>query len=610
MADEQTQTQPAQQQDQISSEKLKQIQAIVEKFKDKVVERFEGYVSGVSLLPPGRTIEHIHEPEPQSQEEFDKQQQSDNINVLVLIDDTEPTKMSKLELRDKLDGVIKEIAKNIDSRLNPQTLIYTELWQYCFDSKTEILQIIAAGATVYDTGMLSAIKISEVHKALVLQKFEKYIVSYVLAGSFVQGRSTEKSDIDVFIVIDDTDVKKMTRVELKDKLRGIILSMASQASEMTGISRQFQIQTYILTDFWDSIKEANPVIFTFLRDGVPFYDRGIFMPWKQLLRLGKIKPSMESIDMYMSTGEQMLERTKFKLKEIGMEDTYYSIIYPAQASLMLYGLPPPTPRETAELMEKIFVKEEKLLEPEYVKILQNNIQLRKELEHDMQKEVDVKEIDRCIKDSAKFLKRIRKLFTDIEQQQLGKSIEHTYDQVVTVIRDILSLENVKSVKDEKLLDVFKETVVSSNKLPVHVVRQIELIFDAYKQKKKLHKSEIEKLRMESHSLLRVLVEYIERVQSKNLAKTRIRVKYGEKIGEVFIFGQLAYAILDVLAQEREYVTAHITPTGGFGKVSSCNVQEFEKALVQETVPKDFTIKSKTYSDLKTLFGTEVEVLPQ
>jgi len=75
---------------------------------------------------------------------------------------------------------------------------------------------------------------------------------------------------------------------LKDKLRAIIIGMGIEAGEMTGIKNKINIQVYILTDFWDSIKEANPIIFTFLRDGVPFYDRGIFMPWKQLLKMGKV----------------------------------------------------------------------------------------------------------------------------------------------------------------------------------------------------------------------------------------------------------------------------------------------------------------------------------
>ena len=276
----------------------------------------------------------------------------------MLVDDSDSKKMSKLELKDKLVAIMGNIATEVDKNLVPQVVILSELWQNCYDGKYDSLQMIALSAPFFDRGMLAAIKIAEVHKTMVLKKFEKYIVSYVLAGSLVQGRATPTSDIDVWIVIDDTDVKKMTRAELKDKLRAIIIGMGIEAGELTGIRNKINIQVYILTDFWDSLREANPIIFTLLRDGVPFYDRGIFMAWKQLLRMGKIKPSAEAIDMFMGSGEQMLQRVGLKLKDIGMEDIYYAILTPSQAALMLYGIAPPTPKETIEkpLKQLISVK--------------------------------------------------------------------------------------------------------------------------------------------------------------------------------------------------------------------------------------------------------------
>ena len=153
----------------------------------------------------------------------------------------------------------------------------------------------------------------------------------------------------------------MSRLELKEKLRAIIIGMGAEAGQITGIKNKLNIQVYILTDFWDSLKEANPIIFTLLRDGIPMYDRGIFMPWKQLLRLGKIKPSREAIDIFMNSGEQMQKRIGHTLRNIGMEDLYYAALTPSQAAIMLYGLPPPTPRETPEVLEDIFVKKEKML---------------------------------------------------------------------------------------------------------------------------------------------------------------------------------------------------------------------------------------------------------
>ena len=247
-------------------------------------------------------------------------------------------------------------------------------------------------APVYDPkDMLGAIKIAEVHKTMVLKKFDRYIMSYVAAGSLFRG-DKKSNDIDVFVIVDDTDVKRMSRYELKEKLRSIIITQGYEAKDLTGVNKDFHVQTYILTDFWDSVKDAHPVMFTFLRDGVPLYDRGVFMPWKLLLQMGRIKPSPEAIDLQMDIGERLIQRTKGKMIGIMGDDLYYAILNPAQAALMLYGISPPTPKETIELMDEIFVKKEKLLEKKYVDILAKIRKYYKDIEHGNIKEVKKKNI--------------------------------------------------------------------------------------------------------------------------------------------------------------------------------------------------------------------------
>ncbi len=587
-----------------TEKKMQKMQTTLTEFKDKVLAKFEGYITGISLLPPGKTIFN-------SIDEEEKELPKEKMSVLVLVDDTESTKIDKLELKAKLDEKIQEIAKSVDPNIHAQTLIHTELWQYCFDSKTEILGLLATTAIIYDAGMLGAIKIAEVHKQMVLKKFEKYIVSYVLAGSLVQGKATPQSDVDVFIVIDDTDVKKMTRVELKDKLRSIIIGMSAQASEMTGIKKAFNIQTYILTDFWDSIKEANPVIFTFLRDGVPFFDRGIFMPWKQLLQMGKVKPSMEAIDMYMNTGEQMLERTQLKLNEIGMEDTFWSILYPSQAALMLYGLAPPTPKETPELLRKVFVKKEKLLEDKYVKILEHNIKVRKDLEHGPKKKTTGKEIDTLMSDAQDFLKRIRKLFDDIQEKQMKQSLVHTYDHVVTIIRDIFKLIGLKKKISENDIPVaFKEHVVDSGEIPMRTMRMLESLLKAKNEHTNgtLHKSEIEKISIQAQELIRLLVEYIQKKRGVELERMKLRIKSGKNFGEVILLDKIAYIIHDIDAPQRKYSKATITDKGGLTQIQESSIEELEKDLVKIQIPQRAFIKDQIFMDLKKIFGKDVEVL--
>lgn len=582
--------------------RLVEVKKNLDKFKKTIVDKFEKYIVGIALLPP---------PKPKHGEEL-KKEDKDKLNTIVLVDDTEPHKMSKGELKEKLSAIIENTAKETDKNIIPETILLSELWQNCYDGKHDLIQLLAMAAPIHDTGMLAAIKIAEVHKNMVMKKFEKYIVAYVLAGSLVQGRATPESDIDVFLIIDDTDVKKMTRAELKDKLRAIIVGMGLEAGEMTGIKNKINIQVYILTDFWDSMREANPVIFTFLRDGVPFYDRGIFMPWKQLLKMGKIKPSPEAIDMYMSSGEQMLGKVKEKLRNIGTEDFFWSTFTPSQAALMLYGIPPPAPKETAELMREVFVKKEKLLDEKDVKVLEKVLQVRKDAEHGVKKIISGKEIDDLVTSCDKYLKRLKKLFTQIEKIKQEEAVLHMYETIVTIVRDILTMEGEKKISEADIVKLFETACVDTAKIPAKYCRMLREVIKAKKSfdAGKLTKTEIEDVKKNARELIKYLVEYIQRRRGRELEKAKVRIKYGEKYGELTLLGDKAFLVSDMDSEEKTIQKAKIKEDGSLGPMQKSNLEELEKAIAEVKMPQRVFIKEPVFESLRKIFGKDVEVLVQ
>jgi uncharacterized protein (UPF0332 family)/predicted nucleotidyltransferase len=612
-----------------TKDKLEHIKKKLDTFKKEVTEKFDKYIMGITLLPPRKPMSGnipgmpmmppgmpVMPPMPTMQQGMSPlsqampQQNKDEISVLVLIDDSDSTKMSKYELKTKLSQIIAKIGRDIDPNINAETIILSELWQNCYDAKYEYLQLIASGAPVFDTGMLAAIKIAEVHQQMVLRKFERYIVCYVLAGSLVQGKATKDSDIDVFLVIDDTDVKKMTRFELKDKLRAIIIGMGLEAGEMTGIKNKLNIQVYILTDFWENIKEANPIIFTFLRDGIPFYDRGIFMPWKQLLKMGKVKPSQEAIDIFMQSGDQLVKTVEFKLKSIGMEDTFYALLTPSQAALMLYGVPPPTPKETPDMMRELFVKKEGLLEEEYVAILEHNIQVRKELEHGTKKEFTGKDVDVLITNADKYLKRIKKLFKQIEKLKEEESLLQTYENTVTILRDILKLEGVDKVRENEVAKVFEKAMIDSGKIPHKYLRMLEDVMKAKKDYETglLTKTDVSKVMKASKDFHKFLVEYIQRKRGKEIERAKVRVKQGNVYGEIILLDKEAYIQHDLDAEEKKVSKAEIAEDGSLKNIKPSTIEEMEKALAEQKIPERVFIKQPLFQNLKEIFGKDVEVM--
>jgi len=277
---------------------------------------------------------------------------------------------------------------------------------------------------------------------------------------------------------------------------------------------------------------------------------------------------------------------------------------------MLYGLAPPTPKETPELLRKVFVKKEKLLEEKYVKILENNIKLRKELEHGTKKTVSGTEIDKCLTDAQDFLVRIKKLFDDIQDRQMQQGIAHLYDHVMTLARDVLKLEGVQSVADKDIVDLFTKIVVEKGQAPQKLVRMIEVVVKAKADHDEgtLHKAEIEKVRTQSQELIRSLVEYVQRKRGIDLERMKIKVKYGNKFGEVIMLDKQAFIIHDIDAPEKQYSKASITPQGGITQLASATADELEKELLKVTMPQRTFIKDQIFVDLKKIFGNDVEVL--
>jgi len=575
------------------NERLTALRVTLDKFKEKALARFEGYIMGIALAPPETEGER-----------------KDKVNVLVLVDDQDSTKMTKDELHEKLSKALEAVAVEIDPQLAVDVLLITEVWQSCYDGKQDLLQLIAVSAPVFDSGMLGAIKLAEIHKSMVIKKFEKYIACYVLAGSIVRGKATPQSDIDTFVVIDDTDVKKMTRAELKDKLRAIINDMAIQAGQMTGIQNKLSIQTYILTDFWDNVKEANPIIFTFLRDGIPFHDKGVFMPWKQLLKMGKIRPSPEAIEIYKSYGEQGLERIRLKLKDIAVEEIWYATLTPSQAAIMLAGFPPPAPRETPDVLRDLFVKKEKLLEEKHVKFLERVIKTHKDVEYGTKKAITGNEVQELLELAEDYLKALGELYQRIEERGERDRVLHVYETIVTVVRDILALEGTKAVSSEEAVKLFEREIIHKGHLPERTLRQLKELEKAKKDYDagKLSKSEATEAQKGAGELLKMLIEHVQRVRGRELERVRVRLQHGEQVGELLILGEQAFLTTDLEANDREIRVARITPEGSLTGVKASSLEELERALADAKPTGRVTITDKLLADLRGILGKDVRVL--
>jgi len=565
----------------------------IEKFKNELVKKFK-YVEAVGVVPAQANKKVEEEYEITAAEAA-----KGLIHVAVVIPEKHFKEIGKV----RLEAIA--LAKKVNDKIWAHVITPVDIWNLGLDSKFEVMEAISMAYPILDKGLLADLRVAQIHKSLVLRKFEKYVTSYVIGGSVVRGEAKPDSDVDVFIVIDDTDVKRMPRLELKEKLRGIIFSYIPEAEAMAGVKNKLNVQPYLMTDFWEAVKDAHPVMFGFIRDGIPMYDRGAFLPWKSLLRMGKIKPSPEAIDMFMSSGNKLKETVNKRIFDVATLDLFWGINTPTQGLLMLYGLAPPNVFETVKQFREVFVKKEKLIEKKYADILEEIvIKVWKAYEHGDLKPGDISgtELDRLSKNAIDYIERLKDLREQIEKRVREKSIEQIYKDVFGMLEALL-----KKKSESAVIKAFDEEMVKAGRFPHRFLEGLKFISNTKKDvvkakkaviagKKKADKladmrqrNAVEQARKISVEIVDALVEHTQRCDMVSIDRSRYIIK-GRDLDAYVLFLNKVFVVRG----------KKIEKLSGSKLVASSN-QEIEKALALSK-NKNVKIDFKALDTLRKIFG--------
>jgi len=455
----------------------------IEKLKSFIIKKFP-YVEALSVLPPQAIPLFIEE------EEVPKET-AKHIHLNLIIPEEKIKEAGKIKTE-----VVKEIER-LKQKIWLHIRTAADIWEICLDSKFELTSAIA------------------IHKSLVVQKFDKYVVSYVLGGSLVRGDATKDSDVDVFVIINDTDVKRMPRLELKERLRSMIYQYVAEASHLAGVKNKLEPQIYLLTDFWESVKDAHPVMFTFIRDGVPLYDKGTFMPWKALLKMGKLKPSPEAIDLFMSMGDKVVPGSKRTLLSDIFVNIFWGVTTPAQAILMLNGNPPPNAKKELVRDFKREFYNTKMIEKKYIDFLEKVVNTWRDYEHEKIKEISGAEIDKFLKQTEEFIKRLKELRTQIEKKTNEETIERIYKDIFELLKEVTGKKS-----QAEIIDDFEKNFVKKGKFAPQALRILRDVVSARTQfkKGKLDAHKVNHARKNADILINDLVEYNQRCELANNKK--------------------------------------------------------------------------------------------
>jgi len=256
------------------------------------------------------------------------------------------------------------------------------------------------------------VRILKMYTDRIVGKFGKYIKAVWVVGSVKTGKGKQKtSDIDVPVIVDDTDVKRMTRSELKEKLFQRMVEMGYQ------IDKRIHPQAYLLTEFWQYVREGNPVLMTMIRDGAIIYDTGFLLPIKMLLLKGLIKPSKEAIDKLIMTSNELLGVTKKVILQKLTHNLHLAAVSSSQAVLMELGYRPTTPKETPRFVKEILFEKFGYIAEEDVRVCNNLVMTYKKVEHKELKEISGEEIEKMLKSAQDYVGKMKDLLIKLRKEK-------------------------------------------------------------------------------------------------------------------------------------------------------------------------------------------------
>ncbi len=225
----------------------------------------------------------------------------------------------------------------------------------------------------------------------------------VLFGSKARESDTQKSDLDILIILDD--IKIQMTPEIVQTYRILIEKIASEIAP-----KRLHIQVLHLTAWWGYVRAGDPIAINILRDGFALVDTGFFDPLQALLDNGAIRPSEEAVWMYYNMAPAALFRSESNIITATM-DLYWACIDSAHAALMAHGFVPPNPEDVSDLLREKFVKP-KILEEKYAKTMDMFYKLSKDIIHRNIKSIRGEEWDEYKELAQDFVKEMKKFVSN------------------------------------------------------------------------------------------------------------------------------------------------------------------------------------------------------
>ena len=231
---------------------------------------------------------------------------------------------------------------------------------------------------------------------VIRQQYGDVVKSVLIFGSAAKNTMKKSSDVDVWVVLDDTATKSTSDFER------VSMNIQLVAHEL----KDLHVQTTKLTEFWQWMKMGSPELVNFLRYSLPVYDTGFIKPVKKMLEMGLLPPSEETIKLKSKAASVRMKKIEMDIKALVFELRYASLDV-CQAVAMHYYNEQPDAKAVPDFLKRL-VKEKKL-EKSYVSKFKKLNKLWKDIDHKKIKNIDGKYLDDALTLSKDIVSRMNEM---------------------------------------------------------------------------------------------------------------------------------------------------------------------------------------------------------
>lgn len=390
----------------------------------------------------------------------------------IFLDEKDYQESSTEDLKKKLYEMVENELKKKINEFSIRIILLVEIWVSFFKKEYTIRDLIIKSEIIYDNGIILAIKLSEMHKEMVLQQFKESVLVYSLNGSVINNKQTSRSDVDTMIIFSDSQLGMSYDDHLKERLKSTINYLALRTEELIGVKGLLNIQIFSLTEIIENLNSGSPVILSYIRNSVPLYDIGLLESFKKLIIEGKIRGDFEAMLVYLRMGDELMEIVNKKLSSIVVEDIYWAMISVTQALLMLYDIRELSPISLAEYLNEIIVKKENKLGHHYVFTLEKFIKMRKEIQGFNKKQITGEELDLLLKEAKKYINKITRIFEEVALKKHTDELNNNFEQIKSLLFRYLEAKGYKRASQIDI-DKFLEGEEKYDYLPLNYLHILQ-----------------------------------------------------------------------------------------------------------------------------------------